>query len=120
MHPSIQTFAAAVLGAAGLLTIQPATAQGRPTPPEISDQKLDETAAAMLQVFSLRLSYQQQLSVAPAAEQEQLVDEATREIVKAVTDNGLSVQEYAAILALAQNHPALREKLAQRLRLVPK
>jgi hypothetical protein len=36
--------------------------------------------------------------------------------VKAVTDQGLSVDEYSTILQVAQNDPQVRDKLLQRLR----
>jgi hypothetical protein len=42
--------------------------------------------------------------------------EATQAISKAVTDNGLSVEEYTAILKVAQNNPAVRDKILQRLK----
>jgi hypothetical protein len=35
--------------------------------------------------------------------------------VKAVTDKGLSVEEYTSILEVAENDPAVREKILQRL-----
>jgi hypothetical protein len=35
--------------------------------------------------------------------------------VKAVTDQGLSVEEYNSILRVAQNDPSLRAKIMQRL-----
>ena len=36
-------------------------------------------------------------------------------MAKAVTDQGLSVEEYAAILQVAQNDPDVREKIRQRI-----
>ena len=36
--------------------------------------------------------------------------------MKAVTDQGLSVQEYTSILVVAQNDPEVREKIVQRIR----
>jgi Domain of unknown function (DUF4168) len=35
--------------------------------------------------------------------------------VKAITEQGLSVDEYNSIIRTAQNDPALRQKLAQRI-----
>jgi hypothetical protein len=35
--------------------------------------------------------------------------------VKAVTDRGLSVEEYSSILQLAENDPGVREKIIQRI-----
>jgi hypothetical protein len=36
--------------------------------------------------------------------------------VKAVTDQGLSVEEYTSIVAMAQSDPEVREKIVQRIR----
>jgi hypothetical protein len=36
-------------------------------------------------------------------------------MVKAVTDQGLSVEEYNSILEVAQNDPGVREKIRQRM-----
>jgi len=45
---------------------------------------------------------------------ELISDEAKAALTKAVTDQGLSVQEYTAILAIAQNDADVRDKLLQR------
>ena len=37
-------------------------------------------------------------------------------MVKAVTDQGLSIDEFKTIMNLAQNDPAVRNKLMQRLK----
>jgi hypothetical protein len=47
---------------------------------------------------------------------EQLLDEAVNAIEKAVTDQGLSVEEYDSILKVAQNDPEVRDKIRQRIR----
>jgi hypothetical protein len=44
-----------------------------------------------------------------------VIAEASNALQKAVTDQGLSVDEYNTIVKTAQNDPALREKLRQRL-----
>jgi hypothetical protein len=36
--------------------------------------------------------------------------------VKAVTDQGLSVEEYTSIMVVAQNDPMVRQKILQRLK----
>jgi len=85
--------ASPVLGA----EVKSATAPGlSPSAPNISDQKLDATAAALKRIASLQQDFRQQMA-------------------KAVTDQGLSIDEYADIMDVAQKDPAVREKLLQRV-----
>ena len=70
----------------------------------------------MEQVASLRKQYQQRIEEAPAADKERIAGEGSNALVKAVTDQGLSVDEYSTILQVAQNDTAVRDKLLQRLR----
>jgi len=44
-----------------------------------------------------------------------IAEEAHNALVKAVTDRGISVEEYTSILHLAENDPGVREKLLQRI-----
>ena len=44
------------------------------------------------------------------------MNEAVHALAKAVTDQGLSVEEYDPILEVAQNDPGVREKIRQRIR----
>jgi hypothetical protein len=64
--------------------------------PDISDQKLDATAAALKRIAGLQQDYRQQMA-------------------KAVTDQGLSIDEYADIMEVAQNDPSVRQKILQRV-----
>ena len=124
MQPSRQRFIAAmVLTAAGLLSAPVVNAQTQPPAAVPSDQasnipeqKLDAAAAAMQQVASLRKQYQQRIEEAPTADKERIAGEGSNALVKAVTDQGLSVDEYSTILQVAQNDAAIRDKLLQRLR----
>jgi hypothetical protein len=86
------------------------------TPAPISDKKLDATAAAVKSVSAIRQSYEQKVAQASGAEKGRLVDEATNAMTKAVTDQGLSVDEYTSIIEVAQNDPDVRNKLLQRMR----
>jgi hypothetical protein len=120
-------FCAMVLAAAGLLFIPAANAQDKsppastspgPTtgPANIPESKLDAVAAAAKKVSTLAATYEQKLAQAPAGEKERIAGEANQVMTKAVTDQGLSVEEYTTVLKTAQNDPALREKLVQRLK----
>jgi hypothetical protein len=130
----LQPLAAAVLGVAGLFLLPAANAQmdqTQPRPqaqspqaqspqaqspsPTISDQKLTAAAAALGQVTSIRQSYERKIAEAPQPDKQRVTDEANNALKKAVTDQGLSVDEYNTILQTAQNDPAIRQKLAQRI-----
>jgi hypothetical protein len=124
MHRSIISVAVAVLSA-GWLIPQPAVAQTRPATPNapstaapdatVSDQKLDQAAAAIQQVTTVRKNYADKLSGAPADDQGKIAQEAQGAMQKAVTDQGLSVGEYNSIAQLAQNDPNVRDQILKRL-----
>jgi hypothetical protein len=115
--------AAMLLIAAGLLFVPAANAQVQsPSPglsnqsPDIPNQKLDAAAAAIKRVASLKQDYQQRIAAAAPADKENILNEAVHALAKAVTDQGLSVEEYDSILEVAQNDPGVREKIRQRIR----
>jgi hypothetical protein len=64
--------------------------------PSISDQKLDKAAAALERIAGLQQDFRKQMA-------------------KAVTDQGLSIDEYAEIMDVAQNDPQLRQKIMSRI-----
>lgn len=129
-----QTLAAAALGVAGLFMLPAANAQMNPPQarpqarspqaqspqaqspsPTISDEKLNAAAAAIGQVTSIRKSYERKISEAPQSDKQRIADEANDALGKAITDQGLSVDEYNSIIRTAQNDPAVRQKLTQRI-----
>ena len=122
------TWCALTLTAAGLLVMPAAHAQQQspagpsvttpspPTPTNIPDKKLDAAAAAVKKVTVIKNNYDQQLAQAPVAEKKRLQSEAGDAMAKAVTDQGLSVEEYTTILTAAQKDPAVRDKLLQRMK----
>src|SRR5438128_522106 len=120
---------AIVLTAAGLLFMPAANAEDQPpsapqsTAPgpaapraNIPDDKLDAVAAAVKGVSAISETYEQKLAEAPAAEKQRIAGEADNAITKAVTDQGLSIEEYMTIMKVAQNDPMVRDKLIQRLK----
>ena len=124
MQLVMRSLAAAVLTAGCYLCI-PAVhvvAQSLPpgpstSAPDVSDQKLSAMAAAIERVASLQKDYRQRIAEAEApAEKERIVAEANNELTKAVTEQGLSVEEYASILDMAQADPEVRNRLLQRIR----
>ena len=135
----LQTLAAAAVGVAGLFILPAANAQMNPPQarpqaqspgaqsphvqspqaqspsPTISDEKLDAAAAAIGQVTSIRQDYERKIAEAPQSDKERIADEANQALGKAVTDHGLSVDEYNSIIRTAQNDPTVRQKLTQRI-----
>jgi hypothetical protein len=84
--------------------------------PELSDQKVNAAADALKRVTDLQKDYQQRVAEAEVpAEQERIVAEAQNELRKAVTEQGLSVEEYVSILEAARDDPAIRGKILQRI-----
>jgi len=114
--------AAAAFIAAGLLCVSAANVQAQsPTTglsdhsKNIPDQKLDAAAAALQQVAILLPDFQQKLAAASPSDKQRVADEANDALSKAVTDQGLSVEEYNSIMKVAQDDPDVREKIRQRL-----
>src|SRR3981081_3497172 len=101
MRPLMRPVAAAALIAAGLLSVSATNVQAQsPTTglsdrsKNIPDQKLDAAAAALQQLAILLPDYQQKLAAAPPSDRQRVADEANNALSKAVTDQGLSVEEY--------------------------
>jgi len=106
-----QSVAAGILSVAALL-LSPAANAPSPT---ISDEKLNAAAAAIGQVTSIRQSYEPKIAGAAPSDKQRMTDEANTAMKKAVTDQGLTVDEYNSIIRTAQNDPGVRQKLAQRI-----
>lgn len=126
-----KVFPIAFAGAALLLVAPVAKAQSPSTSPmqnqtpsatapgqaPISDQKLGQAAAAMQQVSTVRQKYQQQIASAPETDKPRITGEAQQALAKAVTDQGLSIDEYNGIMRQAQTDPQVRDGLIQHLNL---
>jgi hypothetical protein len=128
MRPTALLVASAILGAAWLVTLPAVNAQdqmqqtrtqnndqGQSAHPNIPDDKLNAVAAAIPHVASIKQSYQQRIETAPPNDQQRIVGEATNAMTKAVTDQGISVEEYSQILEVARNDPSVRQQIAQRI-----
>jgi ABC-type Fe3+-hydroxamate transport system substrate-binding protein len=124
MRLFIRSLAAAILATGCYLAIPTAgvLAQSPPTgpstsAPDLTDQKLSAAAVALERVVSLQNDYRQRIAEAQApAEKDRIVAEANNELTKAVTEQGLSVEEYASILNVARDDPEVRGKILQRIR----
>ena len=81
----------------------------------IQNQKLDAAAAAMQRVASLKRDYLKLLEDAAPDDQPRIVTEASSALEKAVTDQGLSVEEYTTIVEMAENDVQVRQKIIERM-----
>lgn len=122
---SILVLATSWLGFAPTVNAQNQFEPSRPSPTtphpsspsaNIPDNKLDAAAAAMKSVSMVKEDYGRRIAQAPDSEKPRLANEGGQALTKAVTDQGLSVAEYTEILQIAQNNPALREKILQRIK----
>jgi hypothetical protein len=94
----------------------PAPSPSQPSQ-SIPDHKLDATAAALNQIADVKESYTKKIEASPSeSDKQQLVDDANKALVKAVTDQGLSVEEYTSIMVVAQSDPTVRQKILQRMK----
>jgi hypothetical protein len=114
--------AGAILSAVSLVSVSAVHAQ-TPAPnaqtpsTNIPEQKLDATASALQRVTDVRRTYEEKLSVASAADdQKRIVSEANDAMSKAVTEQGLSLEEFDSIIRLAQSDVGVREKILQRVK----
>jgi hypothetical protein len=79
---------------------------------EVSDALVQKVGAALRQTSAIRQQYSQraQSENSPQRQQE-LTSQAQVEMVKAISDQGLSVQQYNQVLQMAQADPTLRQRL---------
>jgi hypothetical protein len=120
MRPWTPFLAAAILAAAvpaaNAQVQSPAPSPSQPSQ-SIPDQKLDATAAALDKIADVKESYTKQIEATPSeSDKQKLVDDANKALVKAVTDQGLSVEEYTSIMVMAQSDPMVRQKILQRMK----
>jgi hypothetical protein len=81
----------------------------------VPDQKLDQAAAAIKKLATVREDYEQRINAAEPNDKERIAEEAKGALAKAITDQGLSLPEYTQILVIARNDPAVQDKIIQRL-----
>jgi hypothetical protein len=127
MRAPISFATAAVIAA--FFTAASGTYAQSPTPPAksgaatraatIPDHKLDAAATAIQKVAKVSQDYQQQMAEAPPPDKERIAKEANTAMVQAVTEQGLSVDEYNSIVDTAQRDPAVHDKIIQRLKANP-
>ena len=118
--------AAAATAALLMTTVIPALAQqtsgdapkmqtpdaGSQTQGQLSDAMVRKVGAALRHVVTIRqqLAQREQSEKSPD-QQQKLTDQAQRDMVKAIGDQGLSVDQYSQAMQMAQADPALRQRL---------
>ena len=90
-----------------------------PTPPgastqqgAVSDALVQKVGTALRQTATIRQQYSQRAQSSNSQERKQeLTSQAQVEMVKAIGDQGLSVQQYNQVIQMAQADPTLRQRL---------
>ncbi|WP_290648724.1 DUF4168 domain-containing protein [Aquisalimonas sp.] len=79
---------------------------------EFDDETLERFADAYVKVGEIHREYSEKLQGAEATEDAQgLQQEANDEMVQAIQDSGLEVQEYSAVAAALERDPEMREEV---------
>jgi Domain of unknown function (DUF4168) len=86
----------------------------------IPEDKLNAAGAALAAVSRLHNDYQQRIAKARPNDRQRIIEEGDNALQKAITDKGLSIDEYKAILDVAQNDPDLQAKLIERAKAAQK
>ena len=86
----------------------------------IPEDKLNAAGAALAAVSRVRNEYQQRIAKARPNDKKRLIDQGDNAMQKAITDKGLSIDEYKAILDMAQNDADLQATLIERAKAAQK
>lgn len=78
----------------------------------VSDVMVQRVGKAIRNVTMIRQQYSQQTQASKSPQAQQNVDtQAQRDMAKAVTDQGLTLQQYDQVIQMAQADPTLRQRL---------
>jgi len=122
---SVLVFASSWLALTPTVSAQIQSESSRPLPTtpglsnpsaSIPDNKLDAAAAAVKSVSMVKRDYEQRIAQAPESDKSRLANEGKQALAKSVTDQGLTIAEYTAILQVAQDDPVVRDKILQRIK----
>jgi Domain of unknown function (DUF4168) len=85
---------------------------GSQTQGQLSDAMVRKVGTALRHVVTIRqqLAQREQSEKSPD-QQQKLTDQAQRDMVKAIGDQGLSIDQYSKAMQMAQADPALRQRL---------
>jgi hypothetical protein len=107
---------AAAVAALMMAVAVPAAAQHTSAAPmqqgEMSDAMVTKVGTALRHVAMIRQQYSQRAQTANSPQQQQVLsDQARSEMLKAIGDQGLSVQQYDRAIQMAQNDETLKRRL---------
>jgi hypothetical protein len=78
----------------------------------VDDATVHKVGAALRQVATIRQQYAQRAQAMDSPEQRQgLTEHARNDMVKAIGDQGLSVQQYQQVIQMAQADESLKQRL---------
>jgi hypothetical protein len=91
--------------------------QQQPAQPAIQpdDEQLESFVVATVRIINIQQQAEQQMQAAEPEEQEQVRAQALQEIVTAVENEGLSVDEYNGIVQHVESDPELGQTVQQRI-----
>jgi Tat protein secretion system quality control protein TatD with DNase activity len=93
-------------------TQMPDAGSPTPTQSQLSDAMVRKVGTALRHVVTIRQQYAQREQSEKSPEQQQkLTDQAQKDMVKAIGEQGLSVDQYSQAIQMAQADPALRQRL---------
>ncbi len=78
---------------------------------QLSDEEVASFAAAQLEVQGIQQRYQAQIAEAEGQERQQLIAEGDRRTEEAITEHGMSTQDYNIIAVRLPDDPELRERV---------
>lgn len=107
-----------ILGVLALVTAVFAFGYPQPGQAQVSvtDQKIASYASAAIEVENLRGAWSKRIVAAESeSEQAELRQQANDEMVNAVKEEGLSVEEYNSITEAAQQDPDLRSQITKEI-----
>ncbi len=123
MRNKLYTTGAAILTAAALGLASPAWAQtydgggsAAPAQTDFSDSTLQSYAVAAAAVQDAQQEWVPRIQNAEsAAQKQQLREQATDEMIQAIRNQGLSVEEYNAITEAARSEPQLLRRIQEHM-----
>ncbi len=79
---------------------------------DLSDATVQKVGAVLRQTVTIRQKYAERAQSAKSQQDEQtLATQAQTEMVQAVSDQGLTVQQYNQVIQMAQADPSLKQRL---------
>jgi predicted ATPase with chaperone activity len=79
---------------------------------QLSDAMVQKVGTALRHMAQIRQGYTQRAQSANSQQQQQeLTDQAQKDMAKAISDQGLSIQQYNQVIQMAQTDATLKQRL---------